>query len=364
MKEYGYFQNGTYVITDRDTPRHWYNYLYNNEYISFISQVGFGRGFAQDNMGRRLEIVDDRAVYLSEDERFWQANGLPVEDELTSYRCTHGIGYTEIALSRYGIRSECLVFVPNEGKHEFLRVTLTNEGDAERTLRVIPYIATAIDGRYAPQGYETSRAGFDKAANAAYAVTWSAFGEGRANRFYGYLCSADELSGFDTRHTAFIGTYGTKDAPKALVRGGKCTSSECVAERMCLAVENTVTLGAKETRTLYYTVGAEISLSAIPRFTADEIEAKFCKMREKYTALCQKVSIKTPWDDLNHLFNDWLKYQTNMGSRWARVRHNGFRDLTSDTECLGSFDAPLAAERLARVLSYQYENGIGDYVST
>ena len=46
-----------------------------------------------------------------------------------------------------------------------------------------------------------------------------------------------------------------------------------------------------------------------------------------------------------------------MGSRWARVRHNGFRDLTSDTECLASFAPELAWERLKRIMTYQYSNG-------
>lgn len=357
MKEYGYFEEKSYVITDRDTPRHWYNYLYNDEYISFVSQVGFGRGFAQDAMGRRLEVVDDRAVYLSEENHFWQANGLPVEDALEDYRATHGIGYTDIMLKRYGIRSSCRFFVPNEGKREYIRVCVTNESEAVRTLRVIPYIATAIDGRYAPQGYETSFADFSREGNCAYAATWSAFSYGRAKRFYAYLRSTETVSGFDTRHTAFIGTYGTKNAPKALLGGGGCTNSECVAERMCLAVENKITLAAGESRVIYYTVGTEDEIAHIPAFGGEEIESQFTAMREKYTALCDKVSIETPWDDLNGLFNDWLKYQTNMGSRWARVRHNGFRDLTSDTECLGCFDAHLAAERLCRVLSFQYENG-------
>ena len=100
MKEYGHFSEKTYVITDRETPRHWYNYLYNDEYICFISQVGFGMGFAQDKMGRRLNAVDDRAVYIVEGESYWQATGLPVYDEVEDYACTHGIGYTNIMLKK------------------------------------------------------------------------------------------------------------------------------------------------------------------------------------------------------------------------------------------------------------------------
>ncbi|MBR2353891.1 MAG: hypothetical protein IKA76_05245, partial [Clostridia bacterium] len=357
MKEYGHFLNKTYVITDRDTPRHWYNYLYNDEYVTFTSQVGFGQGFAQDSMGRRINTVTDRAVYLADEETFWLANGLPVEDNVDFYACTHGIGYTDIELERNGIRSVCRLFVPNEGKREILSVTLTNKSEKPRTLRVIPYCATAIDCNYKPQGYETNRGGFDAKSNSVFGEGWSDFGDGNSRIHYAYITSSETASGFDARSNAFIGTYGTKITPKALVRNGGCTNSDCIAEKICLALQNTVVLESGETHVLYYAIGTEQSTEEIPRLCGEDVERQFAKMAQKYEAICGKVEIETPWSDLNALFNDWLKYQTNLGSRWARVRHNGFRDLTSDTECLSCIDGPLSAERFCRILGYQYSNG-------
>jgi cellobiose phosphorylase len=60
VKKYGYFTNGgqQYVITNPATPRHWYNYMWKDRYITFTSQVGYGEGFAQDDMGRRVINVD------------------------------------------------------------------------------------------------------------------------------------------------------------------------------------------------------------------------------------------------------------------------------------------------------------------
>ena len=47
-REYGRWASDgrEYVITDRKTPRHWYNYYFNDSYNAFASQVGFGEGFA------------------------------------------------------------------------------------------------------------------------------------------------------------------------------------------------------------------------------------------------------------------------------------------------------------------------------
>ena len=67
-----------------------------------------------------------------------QTMGLPIFDEQEDYACTHGIGYTNIMRKKGGIRTETLFFVPNEGKREVLRVTVTNESARARTLKIIP----------------------------------------------------------------------------------------------------------------------------------------------------------------------------------------------------------------------------------
>ena len=357
MEQYGYFNDKAYIVTDRNTPRHWYNYLYNDEYVTFVSQVGFGQGIAQDSMGRRHSPVTDRNIYIADSEKFWQATGLPVYEPVDEYCCEHNIGYTDINLTKNGIKSTCRFFVANSGAYEFLRVTVTNIGAKEKTLKVIPFSETNIDGVYTPQGYNTSSAKFYSKQNAVAGVGYSGFGGKGYRKMFTYLTADKKVSSYDTRMTAFIGTYGNKQMPKALIENLGCTGSECIAEKICFAVENTVTLAPNESESFYYTFGVTDNIDDIPNFSADQIETQFAEMVEKYSEICDGVNIKTPWDNLNNLFNDWLKYQTNMGSRWARVRHNGMRDLTSDSECLSCFAAELAAERLQRVMTYQYSNG-------
>lgn len=357
MKQYGYFNNKTYVITDRNTPRHWYNYLYNDEYVTFVSQVGFGQGIAQDDKGRRLSPVVDRNVYISDGTQFWQATGLPVHEAVDEYYCEHNIGYTDIVLTKNGIKSICRFFVPNNGKREILRVTVENISYKEKTIKVIPFSDTNVDGIYTPQGYNTSSAEFYPEQKAVAGSQMSWFGGKGYRKNFAYLTCDKAVSSYDTRRTAFIGSYGNKQMPKALIENLGCTGTECIAEKVCFALENTVTLKPNESENFYYTFGVTDIIENIPQFTANELERQFAEMAEKYAAICDGVHIKTPWDNLNNLFNDWLKYQTNMGSRWARVRHNGIRDLTSDSECLGCFAPDLASERLRRVMTYQYSNG-------
>lgn len=130
--EYGHFENGgrEFVITSRKTPRHWHNYMYNDEYVAFFSQVGFGEGFAQDGLGRRIPLVKDRMLYVVNRETgAWSsANGLPMRDAFDAYECRHGLGYTVLTAVKDGVRTELTFFVPEEGRRELWRVRAVNEG--------------------------------------------------------------------------------------------------------------------------------------------------------------------------------------------------------------------------------------------
>jgi cellobiose phosphorylase len=145
-KWYGHFSdNGyKYVITEPETPRHWYNYMYNDDYITFTSQVGFGEGFAQDDMGRRVQLIINRNIFICEDEA-WSIMGLPIGYGYTDYSCTHKAGSTVISLKYNEIQSSWRVFVPNNGKLEIWSVSLKNLSGKDRTVKLIPYAKTNID---------------------------------------------------------------------------------------------------------------------------------------------------------------------------------------------------------------------------
>ena len=357
-KWYGHFaDNGyKYVITEPETPRHWYNYMYNDDYITFTSQVGFGEGFAQDDMGRRVPLIMNRNIFICEDKA-WSILGLPMGYGYTDYSCTHKAGSTVISLTYNGIRSTLRVFVPDNGRQEIWSVSLKNLSGKERNVKLIPYAKTNIDAAYKPQGYNIAEGHFNKDKNAVYGYFYQEFFTKRNRPMWGYMSSGEDVTGFDARHTAFIGAYGDDLHPVAITKYMSCTNSDCIAEKICLALENTVSLKADEEKTIHYMVGVALNEDEISRPDNDTVTACFDAMEAKYLDRIRRVQIDSPWKDLNNLINGWLVYATDMGSRWARVRHNGFRDMTSDTGCLSVINAPLAWERIKRILTYQYDNG-------
>jgi cellobiose phosphorylase len=364
-KEYGYFNNGghQYVITDPATPRHWYNYLWNDRYITFISQVGYGEGFAQDDMGRRAQLLINRQLYLidSEENEFWTANALPINRGYSDYQCTHGIGYTEIKLDYKAIETKFRVFVPREEQCEIWTLKIKNKREAGCQLKAIAYVKTALDGFFRPQGYEMGSADYDQKKHALIGMNYGAFGGSDEVPIYGFLTSRSDISGYDARNDAFIGPYSDECRPEAVEKGG-CQNSDCYAEKMCFALENTIELEAGEDIELHFIAGVTVDTDEIPElrnrfFTGDAVQKEFDATLSKLASDIDGITIDTPDEGLNNLFNGFLKHQASLGSRWARVRHNGFRDTNCDCECLGIVNPSLAWERAKRILSYQYSNG-------
>ena len=354
---YGHFEGdgSRFVITEPETPRHWYNYFFNDDYVSFTSQVGFGEGFAQDDMGNRIPVLSNRNVFLSEDGKAWSICGLPMKYGYTNYSCAHENGSSEIKLSYNGVSSSLRIFVPNEGKYEIWSVNIKNTTDRERKLSLVAYARTEMDDPYKPQGYNLATGGFFADRNAVYAKYYMPFYSERNVKTYVYMTSSEPAVGYDSRRTAFIGTYGDEAHPVAMERGGHCKNSDCNSEKVCLALENEITLAPRGEATVHFCVGGTTDIDDVRR--PEKVEEKFLAMKKKYADVLSGVTIKTPMENFDNLINGWMKYAADMGSRWARVRHNGYRDMTSDTECLACVNPELAWERIKRVLTYQYSNG-------
>ena len=97
-KQYGYYIQGgsDFCITERNIPRNWYNYLWNDNYITYTSQTSAGESFMQDDLGRRVKLVRERGFFVTEGEDSWGIGGLPVNEAVDAYRCVHSKGESVI----------------------------------------------------------------------------------------------------------------------------------------------------------------------------------------------------------------------------------------------------------------------------
>lgn len=361
---YGQFSESgdEFVITTPRPPRHWYNYFWNDRYVSFGSQTAFGRGFTQDRMGNRIHLLCNRMIYLLDAETggFWTANSVPLPEPAGDFRCVHGLGYSTITRTHAGIRSAFRVFVPETEPCELWTVTLANTGAKPRRLRIISALNPSLDGsELVPQGYNNS-SGFHRAdLRAVVGKNFTSFEGHKAG--YAFLAMNAPVDAFDTRRSAFLADAGSEEVPLAVVNGG-CTNSSSEAEKLYFALQTSVELAPGETARFDLIAGVTVSEAEIARIRggfadAAAVDRAFDAMRAKNRALVAQPVLETPDPTLNRFFNHFLKHQVALGTIWARVRHNGYRDICQDSANFAIVNPAAARERLIRIFSYQYASG-------
>ncbi len=351
--------NGTeYIITNPATPRHWYNYLWNGRTVSLFSQLGQGESFSQDRMGNRIPLVSARMLFLRDAEsgQFWSANGLPLPTA-SHFTCTHGMGYSIIKVKQNNIATSFRIFVPSDELGEIWTVRVANRGDETRHLQIIPFADTLIDGSTKPQAYYMS-SGYWQAAHQAVNVSADCNFDGAA-RGHNFMMMDRPAAGYDSSERAFIG-YGTWQNPDAMQTG--CTNSDCEMEKPILALQTNLTLEPGEETAVHILIGTAFSHDEMGRLRAkflvgDGIERAYGRLRTNIQAELGKTAVTTPRKQLTHLATHWLKRQITLGTQWARVRHNGYRDQMQDIGAMAFFNPAAALKQFERVLTFQYSSG-------
>ena len=360
-KEYGhYLENGIdFEITEADIPRNWYNYLWNDSYITFTSQVCAGESFVQDNLGRRIKLVRDRGFFITEGDSSWGIGGLPVNEKRDAYSCVHKRGMSDLYTEKNGIASTVSIIVPRDKNCELWSVKVKNLSDKTRTLTTLAFCGSDFDAGYARQGYNTETSKFDEESGILYIEKGTNFG-GKGQRAFGFMGTDGKCDGFSGAYNAIVGPYGSFAYPDILNKGG-CNNTIGCGEKLAYAMERRMTLAPGEESSVIFILGIAFSLDEAKEMKntcagEEYFASESAAVLKKYASEVNGVTIETPDEMLNSMF-EWLKHQSNLGSRWARVRHNGYRDMTSDTDCLACINPELALERLKRVLSYQYSDG-------
>lgn len=360
---YGTFDSaaGEFLIATPRTPRHWYNYLWNDEYVSLFSQRGQGEALSQDGMGRRIACFGERHLFAQDSAagRLWSLTGGNPDD--TSYLCRHGMGYSVIEVGNHDIRSTLTAFVPAAGCHEVWKLTLRNGSQRMCSLRICAATDPGLGGPAKPQAYYTCHSEFDAARNLLL-LSNPVVREGAADRQYNFLTMSRPVCGFDSRYQSFVG-YGTLQAPDALTRADTagCTGSLCEMERAVLAMDTVLELapGAEET-ILFVTGTARDPQEIEPAFallSAARADAALTQVRQTIRQRLSGACFATPDSDLNAFAGLWLQRQISLGIRWARVRHNGYRDQVQDIAAFARINPALARDELHRVLTFQYSTG-------
>ena len=407
--QYGYFDdsNREYVITNPKTPFPWINYLGNEDFFGLISNTAGGYNFYKDAKFRRITRYRYNSVpmdnggryfYIKDGETVWNPGWKPCKTPLDSYECRHGLNYTRITGVKNKVRASVLFFVPLGVKAELQRLTLTNESEETKRLKVFSYTEWclwngATDGENFQRNLSTGEVEIEQTAGFTALYHKTEYKERRNH--YAYYAVNAPVQGYDTDREAFVGLYNELSEPQAVLEG-RATDSLAHGWSPIASHYIEVVLKAGESRDLIFVLGYEenpqeekfaasngeiTSLGdkdhhiinkvraheVINRFaTVEAVDEAFAELTALWDELLSKYRVESSDERLNRMVNIWNQYQcmiTFCMSRSASFfesgigRGMGFRDSNQDLVGFVHQIPSRARQRILDIAATQFADG-------
>ena len=392
-KKYGHFddENREYVITDPQTPWPWINYLGNEDFFSLISNTAGGYSFYKDAKFRRLTRyrynnvpMDNggRYFYIKDGDTVWNPGWKPCKTPLDFYECRHGMSYTRLTARKNGIEASALFFVPLKNWCEVQKLTLTNNTDAPRSLKLFSFEEwclwnAATDMENFQRNFSTGEVEIE--GSVIYHKT-----EYRERRnHYAYYSVNTPIDGYDTDRETFVGLYNGFECPDAVAEG-RPRNSHAHGWSPIASHYIEVTLQAGESRDLIFVLGyvenaqeekfiapqvinKAKALDTIARFdTTEKVDKAFEQLKEYWDDLLDIYVADTGNDKLDRMVNIWNQYQCMVTFNMSRSasffesgigRGMGFRDSNQDLVGFVHQIPERARQRIIDIASTQFPDG-------
>lgn len=393
---YGRFSDDKkeYIIERPDTPWPWINYISNmHGYCGIVSQTGGGFSFNGDPRDRRItkyrynNVPVDRPgryIYLRDEAtgEFWSPTWQPVQAKPDYYECRHGMGYTRIKSSNYGINSEVLYFVPADDACEVWKLSLQNSSKKKRKISVIPYseftmwcepesrniqwslhlTRCSFEGGMVLYDFIEPHPAFDMKANTNYVADRPG---------YAFMGMSMPVADYDCARDKFIGMYNSESNPAA-VREGRLSKSTLRGGVACAAIRTSIEIPPGASVDVNVVLGfaenTETAAALRDKYShTEDVEREFGRVRESWDAYISSFCADTGIDGLDTMVNVWNQYQCKTTFDWSRYisffengegRGMGTRDSCQDTLAVCSQMPERVKKRIHQIFSTcQFETG-------
>ena len=391
--QYGHFDDARreYVITTPRTPLPWINYLGSEDFFTLLSNTAGGYSFFRDARLRRLTRyrynnapLDQEGfhIYIKDGASVWNPGWQPVQAELDTYECRHGMGYSIIEGVKDDVKVKQELLVPVGERCLLMRVTVRNEGKTAKSLRLFPFVEFCLwdamdDASNFQRNYSTGEV--EVVGSAIYHKT-----EYRERRdHYAVFWANRAPDGFDTQREAFLGLYGSPARPEA-VFGNGCTGSVAHGWQPAAAQQFNLELAPGESESVIFGLGyienpqAEkwAAPGVINKTRAEAMMARFAdsaafdaamdSLRKHWDKLLNKYQVSTGDARLDRMVNIWNQYQCMVTFNMSRSasyyesgmgRGMGFRDSCQDLLGFVHMIPERARERILDIAATQFPDG-------
>ena len=391
--EYGFFddKNREYVITEPRTPWPWINYLGTEDFFSLISNTAGGYSFCKDAKFRRITRYRYNNVpmdsggkyfYINDGKDIWHPGWRRCETALDSYECRHGMNYSKITGSKNGVEASVLYFVPLKTWAEVQKVTLTNNSNEKKSLKLFSFVEwclwnAATDMENFQRNFSTGEVEID--GSTIYHKT--EYKERRNH--YAYYSVNVPIQGFETDRETFFGLYNGFDEPQTVLEG-KPTNSVAHGWSPIASHYIEVVLAPGESKDLIFVLGyvenpqeekfeskgvinkvrAKETLAKLD--TVAKVDAAFAELCSYWDKLLQIYTVQSGDDKLDRMVNIWNQYQCMITFCFSRSasffesgigRGMGFRDSNQDLIGFVHQIPERARERIIDIASTQFPDG-------
>ena len=390
---FGFFddENSEYVINTPQTPLPWINYLGNQGFFTILSNTAGGYSFYQDARLRRITRYrynnspldnDGYHFYIKDGATVWNPGWQPVQCELDSYKCHHGLGYTVIESEKNGVSAVQEMFVPLNENCLLMRLKVANRTDSEKVLDVFPYMEFCLwdandDSTNFQRNYSIGEV--EITDKAIYHKT-----EYRERRNHYAVFWADQKpDAFDTARDAFVGVYGSPARPQAVLNGA-CTNSVAHGWAPVGAMQFHISLKPGENKEFLFGLGyienpveeKFVSPGVINKTRAEALISRFSKpeqfdaarkaLADFWKELLSNYTVSSEDEKLNRMVNIWNQYQCMVTFNMSRSasyyesgmgRGMGFRDSCQDLLGFVHMIPERARERILDIAATQFPDG-------
>ena len=373
---YDFSESGkTCRIFTADPPRHWYNYLWNDDgYCAQISQGGHGRSYTINERADVCRINGNGSHYLylrdEESKAAWNIGSIPMNEKPEDFCCEHSIAWTKLHSRSRAIEASWRIFVPEHGFHEVWTVKVKNTDDRVRSLSLFAAVQFELEGFSYPRYYEMYRCietRFDQKLNGVYCDARHPFAP--HPRYNAFLASTEDVTAFDGDLSVFCGTASTltkADAsveplfqrPETVVSGRDCSGSAAALFTPGAVLQHKLELRPGEEKELTFVLGTaecpEEAEQVVACYREKGAADRSCREAEhtvlkKYSAL----RIKTPDARINQMMNLWVQKQIDF----CIVGKKGVRDNLQIAAALLSYRPEKAKSEILECLRHQFKDG-------
>ena len=353
----------SYVVTNPEPPRDWFNILTNPMYGAFVRVSGRGRSF-YNLPDINLVNSENRAFFVRDRDtgEFWSPSGWPARRTLTDFRCVHSPTDTAISSEYLGIHVELRAIVPLAGDVEMWRITVANRSKRTRRISFFSsYPLVLSNGRWPLWYYNVCL--FDPRLKAMVAKT-ACNRSPRGQKYMAILASDPGPVAHDGSELAFVGATRTLAEP-VTVENGRLTNSIGRGEATVAAVQHDFRLKPGERKAIHLALGVgndrrELARTAKRYCHADRYAREWKKLKVFWKKHLGKPIVQTPDAEIDLMTNVWIRRQLVMQVLTERAGSGGRNARNTIQDAFGylPFDAAPARQRIVDACSYQYTTGL------